>query len=108
MLAGRDLPSLGGVLPDRLENEVQYRFNRRYDLAAMLPRLLQAMALRLPRPIPRSSVTQPELADRHHAAPTSRVQRRIGEARQPGETAQGARSRATSHPSLLRTLSSFA
>ena len=38
--------------------EFQYRFNRRYDLAAMLPRLLQAVvtALPLPRPILLSSV----------------------------------------------------
>ena len=38
--------------------EFQYRFNRRYDLAAMLPRLLQAAvtALPLPRPILLSSV----------------------------------------------------
>ena len=37
--------------------EFQYRFNRRYDLAAMLPRLLQAAvtALPLPRPILLSS-----------------------------------------------------
>ena len=38
--------------------EFQYRFNRRYDLAAMLPRLLQAAAtaLPLPRPILLSTV----------------------------------------------------
>ena len=76
--------------------EFQYRFNRHYDLAAMLQRLLQAAAtaLPLPRPILCSSVASrnwPPWTVRH---PRCVCNGASGRPHARGKTTQGARPRA--------------
>ena len=46
----RNLPAINGKHVPRYLAEFEYRFNRRYDLAAMIPRLTKAAVRTTPMP----------------------------------------------------------